>query len=231
MQTVIIEDEPQVTATLQLLIERYCPGITIAGSAASFGEGYRLCRALQPELVLCDITLNSAEGSGMDLIQLLNDRPMKVIFITGSEAHAVTAFRLHAVDYLLKPVNIKELQDAIGRAMACKPVPSQPDSLHIPTQQGFLVVPFRNIIRCEAESAYTHFHISGSGRKTASVNLGMIAGKLPPAQFFRVHKTYVVNRTHIVEYRRGDGGTVRMTDNCEVPVSRMAKDDFMKWLQ
>lgn len=236
MKTVIIEDEPQVVETLKLLLAKYCPEIVITGVASSFKEGYDLCLSLQPELVLCDIRLNAAEGTGLDLVQVLNDRDMKVVFITGSKEFAVDAFRVHAIDYLLKPINIKELKEAVSKALAYKTsagvVEKQAvDSLHIPTQHGFLVVPVRDIIRCEARSAYTHFHIAHKpGRQTASVNLGIIAEKLPAGQFFRVHKTHVINKAHIVEYKRGDGGMVRMSDNCEVPVSRLAKDAFMQWL-
>ena len=234
MKAVIIEDEPQVAEALKLLVGKYCPDITIAGCAASFSEGYQLCHTLQPELVFCDVLLRSEEGTGLQLMQLMGNRDMKVIFITGSKEYAVDAFRINAIDYLLKPINIKELVQAVGKALQSTGTaiaPRTTSNLHIPTQHGFLIVPLTDVIRCQADGSYTHFYISNKqGRKTSSVNLGLIAERLPSADFFRVHKTHIVNKAHVVEYIRGEGGLARMTDNFEVPISRLTKDAFIQWL-
>ena len=234
MKTVIIEDEPQVAETLKLLVSKYCPDITIVGSAASFSEGYRICHSLQPELVFCDVLLHSEEGTGLQLMQLMGDLNIKIIFITGSKEHAVDAFRVNAIDYLLKPINIKELVQAVGKALQSAEamiIPKTAGNLHIPTQHGFLIVPLSDVIRCQADGPYTHFYISNKqGRKTSAANLGLIAERLPTTDFFRVHKTHIINKAHVVEYIRGEGGMARMTDNFEVPISRLAKDAFMQWL-
>lgn len=233
MHTVIIEDEPQAAAALRLLVDRYCPGLNVVGVASSFSEGYRLCQDLQPGLVFCDIRLNSAEGSGMDLARLLSDRKMKVIFVTGTKAYAAEAFRVNAIDYLLKPVRIKELTEAVDKVLQ-QPAgkPTATGHLHLPSKQGVLLIPFETIVRCEADSAYTHFYIAGKpGRQTVSINLGRIAAQLPAEQFFRVHKTHLINRAHILSYRRGDEGMARMTDHCEVPIARPVREAFIRWLQ
>ncbi|MFA6057706.1 MAG: LytTR family DNA-binding domain-containing protein [Taibaiella sp.] len=234
MKTVIIEDEPQVAETLKLLVNKYCPDVTIVGSAASFSEGYELCHSLQPELVFCDVQLHSEEGTGLQLMQLMGDRDMKIIFVTGSKEYAADAFRVNAIDYLLKPINIKELIEAVDKALQSTEViiaPRTINNLHIPTQHGFLIVPLTDVIRCQADGPYTHFYISKQqGRKTSAANLGLIAERLPATDFFRVHKTHIVNKAHVVEYIRGEGGMARMTDNSEVPISRLAKDAFMQWL-
>lgn len=233
MRTVIIEDELPSIETLTLLLQKYCPDVVVTGVARSFREAYELCRQLQPELIFCDVQIQDEEGTGLSLVQLLNDKHIKVIFITGWKDFAVDAFRVSAVDYLLKPVNIHELIRAVEKArqqpiIAARPVP---DQIQIPTQHGFLVMPQQEIIRCQADGPYTHFHFSNKqGKKTSSVTLGLIATRLPESAFFRVHKTHMINRAHIVEYIRGEGGMVRMTDNFEVPISRLAKDAFMKWL-
>jgi two-component system, LytTR family, response regulator len=233
MKTLIIEDEPYVSETLRLLLTKYCPDIRLIGSASTFSEGYQMCQQLQPELVFCDILLHSEEGTGLQLMQLINDPGIKVIFITGYKEFAVDAFRLNAIDYLLKPINITELIHAVEKAqqyfrtIACE----KKSNLHIPTQHGFLVIPFSSVIRCQADGAYTHFFISEKqGYKTSSSNIGMVSEKLPASHFFRVHKTHIVNKAHVVEYLRGEGGAIRMTDNSEVPVSRQAKEAFIKWL-
>lgn len=233
MRTVIIEDELPAIETLTLLLEKYCPDIEITGVARSFKEGYDLCRQSKPALIFCDIQLHAAEGTGLSLVQLLNDRDMKIIFITGSKDFAADAFRVNAVDYLLKPVNIQELMTAVDKARRLQTAPAvSTGNLHIPTRHGFLITPFSDIVRCEADGPYTHFYFSGRhSKQTISVSIGQIAPKLPEALFFRVHKTHIINRAHIVEYIRGDSAaTARMTDNSEVPISRLARETFIKWL-
>lgn len=234
MKTLIIEDEPYVTQTLKLLLTKYCPDVQLIGAATSFSEGYHMCQSLQPELVFCDIQLHSQEGTGLQLMQLVNHPAMKIIFITGTREFAADAFRVNAIDYLLKPVNIKELINSVEKAsqrVQTIITPERKSNLQIPTQHGFLVIPFSNVIRCQAEGTYTHFFtLDKQGRRTSSVNIGMVLERLPASDFFRVHKTHIVNKAHVIEYIKGEGGMARMTDNFEVPVSRLAKDAFIKWL-
>lgn len=235
MKTIIIEDESPAAEMLTLLLRRYCPDVTITGVAHSFKDGYDLCCQSRPQLVFCDVQLHAEEGTGLDLMHLLKNNDLKIIFTTGWKDFAADAFRLNAVDYLLKPVNINELMTAVEKARSRPSAfirPSASGSLHIPTKHGFLLVPFRDIVRCEADGAYTHFYLNDNQRrKTMSVSLGMIEAKLPQDQFFRVHKTHIVNRGHILEYIRGDNtAAARMTDNTEVPISRLSRDAFIEWL-
>src|ERR1044071_5631401 len=107
MKTLIIEDEHKSRETLCYLLEKYCPDIQVCGSTPDFSEGYRLFSEEQPELLFIDIHLNSPEGTGRDLVQLIDRKKCAVIFTTGFREYAVDAFRLKAIDYLLKPMKIE----------------------------------------------------------------------------------------------------------------------------
>lgn len=240
IRSVIIEDETKTREGLEYLLQKYCPEIDICGTADGFEQGYRLIRQENPSLVIMDIQLNSQEGTGMELVNTLDLSGCALIFISGYKDYAVDAFRLKAVDYLLKPVRINHLVEAVEKAKKYlsaintnEPETKQDpksDTFHIPVQNGFLLVRQQDIIRCEADGAYTHFFVSGKTEKiTCSVNIGQIELKLND-HFLRVHKSHIINKDFIVSYSKGEGLIVKMADHYPVPVSRAQKDAFFNWL-
>lgn len=234
IRTIVIEDECKTRESLLYLIDKYCPDISVCGTASTFEEGYNLVSGQKPDLLFMDIQLNSVEGTGIDLVQMLDKYTRAVIFISGWKEFAVDAFRVKATDYLLKPVNITQLMEAVHKVREQildqrADLPPVADTLHIPTQQGFMIIRQHQIIRCRAEGPYTHFYV-GDRKFTSSLNLGQVELKLRKDLFFRIHKSHIVNRNHIVEYQRGEGGLARMSDRFEVPVARSQKEAFLSWL-
>jgi two-component system LytT family response regulator len=240
IKSVIIEDETKTREGLEHLLHKYCPEISICGMADDFEQGYRLIKQENPSLVFIDIQLNSLEGTGVELIQALQLTDCAVIFISGYKDYAVEAFRLKAVDYLLKPIRINHLVEAVEKAKkyldhlkASDPgagLKSKNEIFHIHSQNGFVLVRQQDIVRCEADGAYTHFYVSGKTEKiTSSLNIGQIEQKLG-ADFLRVHKSHIINKVYIVSYSKGEGLLVKMPDQSEIPVSRTQKDQFFKWL-
>jgi two-component system, LytTR family, response regulator len=240
IRSVIIEDEPKTREGLEYLLEKYCPEVKVCGKAGDFEQGFVLVKESNPSLVFMDIQLNAQEGTGIDLIQTLNLSNCAVIFISGYKDYAVEAFRLNAADYLLKPIRINQLVESVEKAKRFLEVHNSPangvtpetknDTFHIPSQNGFVLVRQQEIIRCEADGAYTHFYVKGrSERITATINIGQIEAKLGP-EFLRVHKSHIINRSFIASYSKTEGLLVRMPDNAVIPVSRAQKEAFFKWL-
>lgn len=240
MRTIIIEDETKTREGLSYLLNKYCPDIQIKGSADNFEDAYKLVQEVSPALVFVDIQLNSEEGTGLDLIDTLNNDKRAVIFISGYKDYAVEAFRLRAVDYLLKPIRINQLVEAVEKAKKYLNTFHQPDEgqrkeiksdiFHIPGQSGFMLIRQQDIIRCEADGPYTHFFVRGKQDKiTSSINLGQIELKLNE-QFLRVHKSHIINKDFVISYSKGEGLMVKMSDLVEVPISRSQKDLFFKWI-
>lgn len=236
IRTMIIEDEPKVRDSLIIMIQKYCPDLEISSVTSSFEDALIEAQRIQPQLVFSDIQLNSPEGNGIDLANMPAFKDCPIIFLTGWKEFAVDAFRVNAVDYLLKPLNIQQLLDAVEKAKR-RILKDKTDketgtgNLHIPTAHGFTILKPSEIIRCSAEGPYTHLIVAGDKKNVfCSINLGQIEKRLSPGMFYRVHKSHLVNRLFIQEYLRGEGGTVRMADAAEVPVSRNAKEDFLGWL-
>ncbi len=235
IRTLIIEDEPKVRDTLVIMIQRYCPELEICAVAATFEDGLAEAIRHQPQLVISDINLNSEEGNGIDLASLAPFRGSLFVFITGWQEYAVEAFRVNAVDYLMKPLNIQQLLDAVERVRRLLNRPAermeQESMLRIPTTHGFVVLRVQDIVRCEADGAYTHILLNDARKRIlCSINLGQLEKKLPARYFFRTHKSHLINKLQVREYLRGEGGSVVLQDLSEVPVSRQAKESFLNWL-
>jgi two-component system LytT family response regulator len=237
IKTLIIEDELKTRDSLIYLLEKYCPEISICSSADTFESGYNEVLAKEPELIFMDIQLNSEDGTGVDLVSALHGSGCAVIFISGFKDYAVDAFRLDAVDYLLKPIRIDQLIAAVAKAKKYLELKksgsdkdTKPNTFHVPVQHGFIIIRHKDIIRCEADGAYTHVYMKDKNERiTASINIGVVEKKLG-ADFFRIHKSHIINRDSIVSYSKGDGLILKMTDGSDVPVSKAHKDSFFKWL-
>jgi two-component system LytT family response regulator len=234
MKALIIEDENKTRESLEHLLKKYCLEIKTCVSTDNFHTGYELIKREKPSLLFIDVQLNSEEGTGLDLINTLQLTDCAVIFISGHRDYAVEAFRLKAIDYLLKPIRIDQLIEAVNKGISFVNQKSNPatqkDTFHIPTQNGFVIIRAQDIIRCEADGAYTHFYINGKKEKiTSSVNIGQVEQKLDN-NFFRTHKSHIINKAFIEGYSKTEGLMVKMSDQFLVPVSRTQKESFFKWL-
>ena len=239
IKAIVIDDEQKTRESLVYLLNKYCPEIEVCATADTFQLGYELVKEQQPALIFMDIQLNSEDGTGIDLINTLSLHNCAVIFISGFKDYAVDAFRLKAVDYLLKPVRINFLMEAVEKAKkhletgSLKPgTPGEAGqgNFHVPTQHGIMIIKHKDIIRCEADGAYTHFYTREKNERiTSSVNIGQVEQKLDSG-FLRVHKSHVVNKEFVTGYSRTDGLVVTMCDGSEVPVSKAHKDVFFKWI-
>lgn len=240
IKAIVIDDELKTRESLVYLLNKYCPEVEVCATADTFQQGYELVKQQQPALIFMDIQLNSEDGTGIDLINTLNLHHCAVIFVSGFKDYAVDAFRLKAVDYLLKPVRISFLIEAVDKAkkyleaghlnIAGTPGEPRHESFHVPTQHGIMIIKHKDIIRCEADGAYTHFYTREKHERiTSSVNIGQVEQKLGSG-FLRVHKSHVVNKEFVTGYSRSDGLIVNMCDGSGIPVSKMHKDVFFKWI-
>ena len=113
IKAIIIDDIPQSIELLRNDLENYCPDVEVIGDAPSVVAGTKLLKQMQPDVVFLDIELQ--DGTGFDILEILGDIPFKIIFTTASDEHAIKAFRFSAIDYLLKPINPEELQQAVAK--------------------------------------------------------------------------------------------------------------------
>jgi two-component system, LytTR family, response regulator len=245
-QVVIIEDEKQHQETLTSLLQDHFPGFKVTGISTSVEEGREMLNHSQPDLVFMDVLL--PPHTSFDLISSLEHIPFEIIFTTSFEEFAVKAFRLSAVDYLIKPIVLSELKQALDKFLQKKSttpttqhiktllenlhaLPAKVARIALPTLNGFIFVAIQDIIRCESDNTYTTFFTTDKKKIVVSKTLKDCEHLLQDYRFFRIHNSHVVNLDYISEYIKGDGGLVKMTDGSHIDVSRRRKDEFLRVLK
>lgn len=245
LKAILVDDDPQDQDILSQLLFKYCANdVTVAGKAASVDESYRLILEARPDIVFLDVELGSANG--FDLLRRFSGFSFRVIFITAHDRYAVQAIKFNALDYVLKPVEITELVKAVERAKQAEKVsvdaelknmiynlahPHEKDNrIAITVLTGHRMVSVKDILFCEASKEYTNIHCLNSETICSSENLGEYEELLKGYDFFRVHHSYLVNKEHVKQYIKGEGGELILDKNRTVPVSRRKKTEVMEWL-
>lgn len=243
----IIDDEEPGRVTLKRMIETYCKDLLVIGEAEDINQAENLINLLQPDVVFLDITMPG--GSGFDLLSRIPEVNFEVVFITAHNDYALQAIKASAIDYLMKPLSIEELEGAWMRIqkkvkqtqgmvseriqallgnLAGKEIRSK---IAIPSQKGFELVHVENIIRIEADGAYTKLILDNGSRLLCTLHLNQFEDILPTTVFFRAHHSHIINMNHVLRYIKGEGGSVVMTDKVEVDISKRKKRDFMARFQ
>ena len=244
IKAVIIDDEQKNVSMLDSLLRDYCPQVLVAGTANNITAGKKLIEETGPQVVFLDVEM--PYGSGFDLLRSMPDLQAEVIFITAFDQYALNAFRYAALDYLLKPVNIEQLQDAVQRAAervkertissgyelllrnleekdASKIVVALSDK----GQQH--MVPIADIMYIIADGSYTHIH-TAKRSFVSTKNLKDFEQMFPAGIFCRIHHGHMVNWLHIDKVQKGRGGIVIMKDSRSLEIAVRRKEEFMKML-
>jgi two-component system LytT family response regulator len=239
----IIDDEPDARQALRTLLTTLCPEATICGEADSVASAFVLLRQTQPQAILLDISLG--DGTGFDLLDRFPQLPFQVIFTTAHNDFALKAFRYHALDYLLKPINPMELVAAIDRVREVPPVDypvrinhlleshrtGQLNKITLTTQQEIVFVNVDQIIHLESDGSYTTFHLLTKERHVISHPMKTFEEMLPSTDFFKLHQSHLINLAHVKSVLREDGGYALMQDGYKVPIARRRKEEFLKVLK
>ncbi|MGN7824975.1 response regulator transcription factor [Chitinophaga varians] len=242
IRTLIIDDEPAIRKDLEWLMKRY-PDFLVLGSCGSIAEARVIIPNTEPELLLLDIEL--ADGTGFDLLQEFPDRNFRIIFITAYNEHAIKAIKFGAFDYLLKPVDEEELMATLKRLLSETPVNTrtqmditdshlQPkktglqNRIVLRSSQYLQVVPFEEILYCQADGSYTTFHLSDKRKVMVSRPIKEYEELLPESWFIRIHQSYIVNH-HCIDRFLKDGILV-LKDGTEIPVSARKREYVRQFL-
>jgi two-component system LytT family response regulator len=245
IRTVLVDDEADSRSVLQRLLETYVPQVTVVGTAAGVDTAFPLIRELDPDLVFLDIEM--IQGNGFDLLNKLQPFTFQVIFVTAFDEYAVKAFKYSAVDYLLKPVDIEELRNAVEKAtvrtqdkLDLSPIRTllenvgamqlSQQKMAIPTVNGLSFVAINNIIRFEAQGSYTVLYITNGEPLMATRNIKEYEQLLPEAIFCRIHNSHIINLQRIQKYQKGRGGIVIMEDGSEIEVASRRRQEFLQKL-
>lgn len=242
---VLIDDEQLAIDTLKWQLSEFCDGIAVL---ATFTNPSIAAEYLQKNKVdVCFLDIDMPEMSGFEFLSIWqNTPPFDVIFTTAYSEYAIQAFKVSALDYLLKPIDEDDLIQTIGKYKKLKKTSGMEDQLNLliqqmaqtksysdriafPTIEGIHIVDVEDIIRLEADNNYTTIHLNGS-KILVSKTLKEVESLLNPEQYFRIHQSHTINIKMIKFYQRGRGGNVTLEEGTILPVSKGRKEALLKLL-
>lgn len=238
IQAVLVEDNAFMATVLHDLLQQDASNIAVLGIAKTGKEALELIASLKPNVVFLDIEL--PDMTGFELLQQLDDINFQTIFTTSHSHYAIKAFRFNALDYLIKPIQENELDEAIKRFLkssgnsnevknALSNLESQlveNQKLVLATQNGTLRLPLKQITHIEGERNYSYIYLSNGSRELSSKNLAYFEDILSDKNFFRSHRSYLVNRYYI-EILKKD--LFILKNGVEIPISRRKKSEAYNW--
>ncbi len=241
IRTVIVEDEPGARKVLESLLEEYVPQVTIVGVGEDVNSGIEVINTQKPELVFMDIRL--PDGDSFEILEECKHKGFNVIFTTAYGDYREQAFDKSALHYLTKPIDIDKLIDAVGRYEARSKKSFDPEMLEVfktevgsnkkklalPNNDGYVIVDVSDITYCEAQSNYTKINLNNGKSYVTSKSLKFYDQRLMNGDFYRIHKSFLVNINFIKEVK-SDGYVVLFDGSC-LSISQRAKSGFMKYLE
>lgn len=244
LRSIIIDDEPQNATTLKKDIIQYCPSVEVIGECHSAKEGILTIKKEKPDLIFLDIEMPWMNG--FEMLELIDEINFSIIFTTAHDQFAAKAFRLSAVDYLLKPIDANDLKEAVKKAelkmnqqhgnihienlLRNIKQPSAQQKIALPYKEGYEFVEVSHIIYCQAEGAYTKVFLDNKKYILVSKTLGDIEELLPTDLFIRIHHSTVVNLGFITHFVRSDGGYVKLQTGEQLIVSKSKKESVLERL-
>ena len=246
LKAFIIDDEAHARTVLKTLLQRNFPEVEICGEAESIPRAIGAIHEHKPDVLFLDIEM--PHFSGLQINEFLTEeRDFEIIFVTAYNQYAINAIKLSAFDYLLKPIQINELRESISRLVHKKNFDeknssaekirvleqnldtAQPKKLVIPTHQGIHYFDLENISHLEASGMYTIIHTQNE-QFVASKPIKEFEDMLT-TNFFRIHRSYILNCDYITRYSNKDGGNVTLKNGIVLPISRNKKELFLEFLK
>jgi two-component system LytT family response regulator len=239
---IIVDDEVNCAETLQMVLDRHCKSVNVLEVINNSQLAEESIRTHSPDLVFLDIEMPHLNG--FDVLSRTKDVPFAVIFTTAYDHYALKAIKHHAIDYLLKPIDVEELIAAIEKVEKT----GDPDTtdmfkiekflsqlvkenavqkLSVPCVEGIIYLEIDEIIRISADRNYSNIHLVNGKKVTSSKTLKEYEDSLLEARFFRVHNTHLVNLKYVKKYIKGAGGVLVMSDDVHIEVSRQKKKSLL----
>lgn len=237
IRAILVEDEPSGLENLRWKLQQNCPEVEIVAECPSGAEAITAIRKYLPDLIFLDILLG--DMTGFDVLKAIRHPTFEVIFTTSYDEYAIEAIKNSALDYLLKPVEIDELQDAVAKArmkfrqqsQSSAPPPPPPVKIGFPISTGQQFIELAEIIYAEARDNVAVLHLEGNKELKLTRSLGWLEEHLSSLKFCRIHHSYIINFRHLKEYIRNEGGFVIMSNKKAISISRRRKDDFLQRLE
>lgn len=239
----IIDDESRTRTLLSKMIESIGFDVEIYPEGSSVASGIEAIHRINPDILLLDIQM--PDGSGFELLEQLETRDFEVIFVTAHQEYAIRAIKSSALDYILKPVELSELEQALENAIVSlknkkdlsaqyeallNNIQSDKKKIILRTIESLYIFDINDIVRCQSERNYTNFFINDGRKIIISKTLKDYEDVLQYPLFLRCHRSHIINLNYLDRYDKSNGGTIVMKDGSEIPLSRSSKDRFFEIL-
>jgi len=235
LRAILIEDEPSGMENLRWKIQQECPEIEIVAECMSGKEAIRAIRRFLPDVLFLDILLG--DMTGFDVLKEIRHPSFEVIFTTSYDEYALKAIKNSAIDYLLKPVDIDELLEAVAKVRTkfiqlnkSEAPPILPSTIGFPIATGQQFIKLEEVIYAEAKDNVASLYLTNKKEVKLTKSLGWLEEHLSEYGFCRVHHSYIINFYHLKEYIRNEGGFVVMSTGKALSISRRRKDAFLNSL-
>lgn len=240
---IIVDDEQNNRKSLRLLIDKFCPELKVVGEAWDMESIQSTIKTVQADVLFLDIQIGS-----MTIFDILEDEDVlnhHVVMVTAYSEFSLKSYDLHAIDYLLKPVNSLDLRRVVKKISAPKSVKnipttsfsqikdihaqkSQDSKLSLSDSKGIHIIDISEILYCKASGNYTTLFFENGGNKMFSKKLKYFEEKLLNHEFFRVYKSYLINLQFVKSISNDDGGSVHMSNDVQIPISRFKKKELLE---
>lgn len=238
LKAIIIDDERNAVTAMEIALKEFCPDVEVVGTANSAKEGIKEIQNKNPDIVFVDIEM--PQMTGIEMIEQFGNRNFEVVFVTAYNQFAIKAFKVNAIDYLLKPINIVELINAVKK-IADRIAQKQSNTIQpqlqeekfkqalagkltLSTASGSEYIDIKDITHIEADGSYAKVYTVNGKMRLVTKNLKSFEASLEGETFFRCHNSYLINVSYIKKYTpTKDKGFIEMMDGTTIPVARSAK--------
>ena len=246
LKAIIIDDEPECINSLSFDLQQHCPEIELVDTCNGGKEGVKSIHKHSPDIVFLDIDMPFVNG--FDVIEMVPNIDFEVIFTTAYDKYALQAFKISAVDYLLKPVDPENLKSAVRKVQLLKEKGNAQKQISfliqqikdldnnsvkriaLPTFDGIEFVSLDDILYCQSDGAYSNVFFTDGSKLYISKTLRFLEEALCDFHFYRVHNSYVINLNYVKKYSKTDGGLIIMKNGDHIKVSRSKKEEIVSVL-
>jgi len=246
LKAIIIDDFPQARKLLALMLDEYKKDLEIVGEAENASLGFELIKKNKPDIIFLDIEMPGKSGIQLAEQLIKENLNPEIIFTTAYNDYALKAFRLSAIDYLLKPINEAHLGEAIQKIKKQQPDYNEkklqtfidnyenklPKTINIPTTSGYQFIKIETIMYIKADGSYTHIFTTNEKPITVSKNLKYFESALDGySMFIRVHRGYLINVYQMKKFDKQNRGEIIMNDGAIIDLARERRETFFKLLE
>lgn len=235
VKTLIVDDELHGRENLRSLLKQNCPEVEITGEACSVTEAVEMISNNYPDLVFLDILMPL--HNGFNLLDHFPDRKFLVIFVSASVDFGIRAVKAGVLDYILKPIDQRELQLAVGKVLSyitghgTRQHSDKITRIALSHSNGFNLEDIKNIMRLQADDNYTKVFTVNGDHYLISRPLKDFENVLPSDYFIRTHRSYIINIQHLKNFSTEDGGIAILNDGIKVPISKRKNPVFFEALK